>query len=111
MEEAEDMFKERYETPVKNIKPGPAAIVCLQNLDRDGNCQQLIEDTHAVIKKPVLERLFMRVQDNNLELKMRYVVACEVKDLPTMPVQNFKDVELRIIRQVLAWYPRMDRVR
>ncbi|KXN81009.1 hypothetical protein AN958_06471 [Leucoagaricus sp. SymC.cos] len=73
------VVKEKFETPLKRSEHGPRAYVRFEALDDDkGNHQEqvkgLIAETAASLDNVALKMLFASVQQNNLELCIKYAI-------------------------------------
>ncbi|KAJ7247745.1 hypothetical protein C8J57DRAFT_1673546 [Mycena rebaudengoi] len=96
-EKAQEMLDTRFVDRLKSMGYPPADYVRVQDMHENGDCEQLIAKTAGALTNDVLRLLFFSVQQNNIDLCIRYAVE-----------QNIDEHYLKLdnlVRETLAWFP------
>ncbi|THV00236.1 hypothetical protein K435DRAFT_657587 [Dendrothele bispora CBS 962.96] len=77
-EMAKDVLNQKFEEPLNSFQFPPKAMLYLKGMPDDGDHQkqvkELIEKTANSLHDPALKLLFVSIQQNNLELCMKYAI-------------------------------------
>ncbi|KAJ7936245.1 hypothetical protein B0H13DRAFT_388538 [Mycena leptocephala] len=69
-----EMLDRRFVGPLKRMPYHPADYAEVMNMQEDGDCHDLITKTAGALTDEVLRLLFVSVQQNNIDLCIRYAV-------------------------------------
>ncbi|KAJ7291882.1 hypothetical protein C8J57DRAFT_221123 [Mycena rebaudengoi] len=96
-QKAQEMLGTRFVDRLESMGYPPADYVQVKDMHENGDCEQLITKTAGALTNDVLRLLFVSVQQNNINLCIRYAVEQNI---------NEHDHKLdNIVRSMLAWFP------
>jgi len=113
------LLEARFEVPLRGYKFPPRAYLRLENMQKDDGQHQdqvkeLTKKTADSLHNPALKKLFVSIQQNNLELCIGYAVKYDVQTWKTMvhiiviPDQNcYAELKLLkddLVRRCLSWF-------
>ncbi|KAK7026320.1 GTP-binding protein [Favolaschia claudopus] len=95
-ERAREMLETNFLGPLKSKQYPPAGYVQLDNmLEKTSSCHELIETTANTIDDKALQLLFVSVQQNNVNVCIRYAIRYNLDS----------DTLFEIVEETLCWFP------